>query len=207
MTIRNKYININDKINFVNLKTYINARTYKDMNLLKEKVKRQLYKNKGTIINNSTGFKAKITNITINKILHPTSHFKAFNTRYIDNLNAAYYLDLLFKNAIYVDTLKPMKQKATNINEIGYHHFVAPLKMNGQCYKAIITVKERINSKTLYVVSVNLFMFNYAKKDISAKELIDNINIWNYDLQSYNHYSYNDFVTEDVEYNYLWLIA
>ena len=207
MNIRNKYININEKINFINSKKYINARTYKDMNLLKEKVKNQLYKNKGIIINTSTGFKAKITNVTINKILHPTPHFKVFNTRYIDNLNAAYYLDQLFKNAVYIDTLKPMKQKPNNINEIGYHHFVAPLKMNGQCYKALITVKERINSKILYVVSVNLFMFNYSEKDILVKELIENINIWNYDLKDYNHYSYSDFVAENIDNSYTWLIA
>ncbi len=207
MKIRNKNININDKIPFIYVENYINARTYGDMNLLKEKVKNKLYNCKGVIINYPTGFSAKITNITINKIIYPTSHFKAFNTKYIDNLNASYYLKYLFKNAIYIDTLKPMKQKTNNQNEIGYHHFVAPIKMNGKCYKALITVKERINSKILYVVSVNLFKFNYKKNDISVKTLINNIDIWNYDLKNYNHYTYNDFVAENIDGDYIWLIA
>ena len=79
--------------------------------------------------------------------------------------------------------------------------------MNGKCYKALITVKERINSKILYVVSVNLFKFNYKKNDISVKTLINNIDIWNYDLKNYNHYTYNDFVAENIDGDYIWLIA
>ena len=51
MKIRNKNININDKIPFIYVENYINARTYGDMNLLKEKVKNKLYNCKGVIIN------------------------------------------------------------------------------------------------------------------------------------------------------------
>ena len=79
--------------------------------------------------------------------------------------------------------------------------------MNGQCYKAYITVKEKINSKILYVVSVTIFSFDCLKDNITVKELINNVNIWNYDLQKYNHYSHRDFVAEYMEYNDIWLIA
>ena len=112
----------------------------------------------------------------------------------------------LFENAVYLDTLKPMKNKVHNINEKGYHHFVSPLKMNGECYKAYITVREKVNSKILYVVSVKLFKFDYKLSTISVKELIDNTSIWNYDLNSYNYYSYSDFVAESINYNYVWVI-
>lgn len=205
--IRNKYIDINDKMKFIKSKDYINVKTYKDIKLLINKVKNILYDNKGLIMNKATGYTAKITNKTINKIIHPKTNFKVFNSRYIDNLNASCYLKVLFENAIYIDTLKPMKQKANNPSEIGYHHFVAPLKMNNKCYKALITVKERINSKTLYIVSVQIFTFNYFKNSILVKELINNIDIWNYDLQDYNHYDYNNFVAETIENELIWIIT
>lgn len=207
MNIKNQYIDINDKIPFIISKNYINAKTYKEIKILQNKVINILYQSKGITINKATGYSAKITNITINKIIHPKPHFKPLNTNYIDNLNAACNLNVLFQNAIYIDTLKPMKQKQNNPNEVGYHHFVAPLKMNGQCYKAYITVKEKINSKILYVVSVTIFSFDCLKDNITVKELINNVNIWNYDLQKYNHYSHRDFVAEYMEYNDIWLIA
>ena len=106
-----------------------------------------------------------------------------------------------------MDTLKPMKNKVNNANELGYHHFVAPLKMNGECYKAFITVREKINSKILYVISVKLFKFDYKFETISVKELIDNTSIWNYDLNSYNYYSYSNFVAEGLtHYSPIWII-
>ena len=43
MKIRNKNININDKISFIYVENYINARTYSEMNSLKGKVKNKLY--------------------------------------------------------------------------------------------------------------------------------------------------------------------
>lgn len=79
--------------------------------------------------------------------------------------------------------------------------------MNNKCYKALITVKERINSKTLYVVSVQIFTFNYFKNSILVKELINNIDIWNYDLQDYNHYDYNNFVAKTIENELIWIIT
>ena len=99
-----------------------------------------------------------------------------------------------------------MKNKVHNVNEKDYHHFVSPLKMNGECYKAYITVREKVNSKILYVVSVKLFKFDYKLDIISVKELIDNTSIWNYDLNAYNYYSYSNFVAESINYNYVWII-
>ena len=110
----------------------------------------------------------------------------------------------LFSVAVYIDTLKSMKENS--INEKGYHHFVAPLKMRGFCYKAYIIVKQKQNSNILYVVSVVLFKFNYSLDFINVKNLIDNTSIWNYDLSDYNYYSYADFVAENLEYDYVWLV-
>lgn len=113
----------------------------------------------------------------------------------------------MFNNAIYIDTLKPMKSKKQSEREKGYHHFVAPLKMNNCCYKAYITVKERNNSNVLYVVSVILFQFDYSQKSITARDLIDNTSIWNYDLNGYNYYSYADFIAESFNYDYMCLVS
>ena len=208
--LRNKNINIDTKVPFIKAK-YFEVNTYKDTYILRNTVQAKLNNNKGLISNKATGLIAKITRKTIDKIIHPTTNPDTFNKFYIDNLNAACYLKTLFENAVYLDTLKPMKGKANNVNELGYHHFVVPLKMKGECYKAFITVREKVNSKILYVVSVKLFKFNYLLDSISVKELIDNISIWNYDLNDYNYYSYSDFVAESFEYgfdyNYSWVIS
>ncbi len=205
--IRNKNININTEIDFIKNNHYCNASTYNDITVLRNNVQNILNHSKGIVINKATGYKAKITNTTLHKIIHPSSHFNVFSKKYIDDLNAACYLKELFENAVYLDTLKPMKNKVNNVNELGYHHFVAPLKMNDECYKAYITVREKVNSKILYVVSVKLFKFDYKLSTISVKELIDNTNIWNYALNDYNYYSYSDFVAESINYNYIWIIS
>ncbi len=205
--IRNKNINIDTEISFTENNKYYNVKTYNDITTLRNNVQEVLNDKKGIINNKATGFKAKITNATVHKILHPSSHFNVFATKYIDDLNAACYLKELFENAVYLDTLKPMKGKMNSVTEKGYHHFVAPLKMNGECYKAYITVREKVNSKILYVVSVKLFKFDYKLDTISVKELIDNTSIWNYDLSAYNYYSYSNFVAENMNYQYIWMIS
>ena len=210
--LRNKNININTKINFIENLKYFEVNTYCEVKQLRHLVEEKLNKDKGPVQNKATGFNAIITRETIQKIIHQTSKskFNSLTIRYIDNLNAAYYLKELFENAVYIDTLNPMKGKVNNVNELGYHHFVAPLKRQGECYKAFITVREKVNSKILYVVSVKLFKFNYLLNSISAKDLIDNTSIWNYDLNDYNYYIYSDFVAESFDYrfdyNYIWLI-
>ena len=205
--LRNKYINLNTKINIIENNNYIKVNTYWDLKLLRATVKNKLNLNRGIFVNNATGICARITKETVNKIIFPKSKFNLFNKRYIDNLNAATHLTHLFNNAVYIDTLKPMKNKSNSVIEKGYHHFVAPLKMNNCCFKAYITVKERHNSNVLYVVSVILFQFDYSLMSITAKELIDNTSIWNYDLNGYNYYSYTDFIAESFDYDYVWLMS
>ena len=205
--LRNKFIDLNTKINFVKNNNYLNVNTYNDVKILRDVVKNDLDLNRGIIVNMATGICAKITKETVNKIIFPKYKFNYFNKRYVDNLNAARLLKELFCTAIYIDTLKPMKNKSNSINEKGYHHFVAPLKMNSNCYKAYITVKQKRNSNILYVVSVVLFKFDYSLDFITAKDLIDNTSIWNYELNDYNYYSYADFIAEDFKYNYVWLIS
>lgn len=207
--IRNKNINIDTEISFTENNKYYNVKTYSDISKLRNNIQNKLKNNKGLIINTATGFKAKITKETIKKIIYPTAkdNFNALRKKYIDDLNAACYLKELFENAVYLDTLKPMKGKMNSVTEKGYHHFVAPLKMNGECYKAYITVREKVNSKILYVVSVKLFKFDYKLDTISVKELIDNTSIWNYDLSAYNYYSYSNFVAENMNYQYIWMIS
>ena len=202
--LRNKFIDLNTKINFIKNNNYLNVNTYSDVIFLRDKVKNDLNLNRGIVVNMTTGLCAKITKETVNKIIFPKYKFNFFSRKYIDNLNAALFLKELFSVAVYIDTLKSMKENS--INEKGYHHFVAPLKMRGFCYKAYITVKQKQNSNILYVVSVVLFKFNYSLDFINVKNLIDNTSIWNYDLSDYNYYSYADFVAENLEYDYVWLV-
>ncbi len=202
--LRNKFIDLNTKINFIKNNNYLNVNTYSDVIFLRDKVKNDLNLNRGIVVNMATGLCAKITKETVNKIIFPKYKFNFFSRKYIDNLNAALFLKELFSVAVYIDTLKSMKENS--INEKGYHHFVAPLKMRGFCYKAYITVKQKQNSNILYVVSVVLFKFNYSLDFINVKNLIDNTSIWNYDLSDYNYYSYADFVAENLEYDYVWLV-
>ena len=121
---------------------------------------------------------------------------------YIDNLNAACNLREIFENAIYVDTLKPMKTKKNNCNELGYLHFVCPIIMNNKCYKALITVREKVASKTLYIISVELFKTKTFNDDkMLVKDLFQNIKLWNYDNQNYDCYDNHDYICDDYVYN------
>lgn len=205
--LRNKFISLQTKIKFININNYLGVIKYKDLSKLRDITKRELNLNKGDVFNKATGICAKITKETVNKIIFPTNGFNGFNKKYIDNLNASRYLKELFYNAVYIDTLKPMKNKSNSTVEKGYHHFVSPLKMNKCYYKAYIMVKQKQNSNILYVVSVVLFKFNYSLNSVIVKDLIDNTSIWNYDLNIYNHYSYADFVSESFDYNCSWLIS
>ena len=62
----------------------------------------------------------------------------------------------LFENALYIDTLAPMKNKNQNPNELGYHHFIAPIVIEGNIYRVLITGKEKINSKILYSLNIEI---------------------------------------------------
>lgn len=83
--LRNKYINLNTKINFIENNNYIKASTYQDLKLLRAIVRNNLNLSRGIIVNNATGICARITKETVNKIIFPKSKFNFFNKRYIDN--------------------------------------------------------------------------------------------------------------------------
>ena len=196
LELRNSYITLEDKISFVIADLYINCKSKKEVVLLRKKVKNKLIQNKGFILNKATGYCAKITNDTIKKILFPSTKLNPFKYGYITNLNAALYLDSLFENAIYIDTLKPMKGKENNKNELGYHHFVSPLFMNNEMYRVLITVRQKVNSNILYIVSAKLFNF-YDICDchkIKVSSLINGIKIWNYEFYDYLVYDETDFI-------------
>jgi len=182
--INNDYINVY-RNNINNLKK------------LRNKVKKSLVADKGVIINKITGYKAKITNVTINKILYPAPKFDVYDIRYINNLNAAVSLKTLFERAVYIDTLKPMKNKTRNMNEIGYHHFVSPIIMNGMFYRVLLTTREKVNSNILYIVSAEIYDESYIiKKQINVEDLVREIKIWNYELEKYLIYNFDDIVSE-----------
>lgn len=62
----------------------------------------------------------------------------------------------LFKKAVYVDSIPPQKGKNQNPSYKEFHHFVAPLFMNGGEYRALITAREKVKSNTLYVLKVEV---------------------------------------------------
>ena len=172
--------------------------------------KNNLKKIKGVYKNLSTGYSATITSETIGKILRPNPRVDWNSSKYNSNLYIANYLPVLFEKAIYVDTLAPMKNKKANSNELGYHHFVAPISINGIHYRIIITARQKKNSDVLYVVSIESVLFhpNIYQNDykdtydisyrISIKELMENIKIWNYDLEDYLIYTIEDFVCSNT---------
>ena len=112
--LRNKFIDLNTKINFIKNNNYLNVNTYSDVIFLRDKVKNDLNLNRGIVVNMATGLCAKITNETVNKIIFPKYKFNFFSRKYIDNLNAALFLKELFSVAVYIDTLKPMKENSIN---------------------------------------------------------------------------------------------
>ena len=158
--LRNKNIDIDTKINFIENLKYFEVNTYREVKQLRHLVAEKLNKDKGIVSNKATGFNAIITRETIQKIIHPTSKskFNSLTLRYIDNLNAACYLKELFENAVYIDTLKPMKAKINNVNELGYHHFVAPLKMKGEYVIRHLLLLEKKSILRFYMLSLSDFL-------------------------------------------------
>ncbi len=63
--LRNKYINLNTKINFIENNNYINVSTYRALKLLRTKVRNILNLNRGIVVNNATGICARITKETV----------------------------------------------------------------------------------------------------------------------------------------------
>lgn len=196
--IRND-LKLNDYVRIVKINNYIKVLNYQKKNLetLRNNFKQYINQNRQLILNKSTLYSAKITSKTLNKIIYPAPYFNHYSTDYIDNLNAACHLKELFENAVYVDTIKPMKKKKYNYNELGYLHFVCPILMNNKYYKALITVKEKVVSKILYIVSVELFEIKQLNSDkILVKDLFKNIKLWNYDDENYDIYNNRDYICD-----------
>lgn len=163
---------------------------------------------RGTYENKATGYKADIIGETIGKIISPSRNksFNRWSKKYIDNLNAATQLPELFENAVYVDTKGNQKAKKANQQIQGYHHFVAPVYMDGNEYRVRIVARDKKNSDTLYIVETEIMpikngssvgrpkasQFVSVPSDISIPELVNGVKIYDYNMQKNDIYNQND---------------
>lgn len=163
---------------------------------------------RGTYENKATGYKADINRVTIGKILNPSggNGFNRWSKKYIDNLNAATQLPELFENAVYIDTKGNQKAKKANQQIQGYHHFVAPIYMDGKEYRARIVAREKQNSDVLYIVETEIMPIKNGSSgsrskasyfvsvpfDISIPELVNGVKIYDYNMQKNDIYNHND---------------
>lgn len=163
---------------------------------------------RGTYENKATGYKADINRVTIGKILNPSggNGFNRWSKKYIDNLNAATQLPELFENAVYVDTKENQKSKKANQQIQGYHHFVAPIYMDGKEYRVRIVAREKQNSDVLYIVETEIMPIKNGSSgsrskasyfvsvpfDISIPELVNGVKIYDYNMQKNDIYNHND---------------
>lgn len=206
-SLKNENITPDTKIPFVQHTSYKNVKrgNNKDLKELQDRVKNL---ERGTYENKATGYKADINAKTLNKIINPTHSpkFSPWVGNYIENLNAAIYLPELFENAVYLDTKEPQKLKNEGKQIKGYHHFIAPIYMNGREYRVRIVAREKQNSDVLYIVDTELFPMkngaavpnnqngnSYATPlDISIPELINGVKIYDYDMQINDVYTQKD---------------
>ena len=209
--LRNKNLNSNSRIPIVNSNEKVVTTSQNSIRLqndFKNNVKTGVYKNK------ATGYETSIDSDTKGKILRPNGIKTATTTQdYILRMISANNLPTLFENAVYIDTLKPMKNKASNPNELGYHHFLAPIYIDGTFYRALITGKEKQNSKKLYSLNVEILtqkngstplanansgyqLSGILPTDMSISDLVKGVNIFNYDTGQYQ--TYND---TDIKYS------
>lgn len=212
-SLKNKNITPQTRIPYVNHSSYMSVRKndYKALNTLQDKVRNL---KRGTYENKATGYRADINGITIGKIISPKPQFYPWVGNYIENLNAAMYLPELFQNAVYVDTKPPQKKKNKGKQIQGYHHFIAPIRMDGKNYRTRIVAREKKNSDTLYIVETEIMTIKNgapgASKnlttlpgqkprnsvglpfDISIPELINGVKIYDYDTQKNDVYTQKD---------------
>ena len=203
---RNINLKSDSKIKYVENKDYKNV-TRGDsaaLDTLRDKVKKLPRKD---IKNRATGYFAKINSKTVNKILNPSQQFDEYGIRYLDNLNAAAVLPQLFENAVYLDSKGNQKQKNANKPLLNYHHFIAPLVMNGETYRVRIVAREAEHSDTLYIVEASVIknqkgwqvpnvkngnVIANLPVDISVSDLVNGVKIKNYTTGNYDVYSGND---------------
>ena len=207
-SLKNKNLDIDSRIPFTHLRNYINVSKgdSASLNKLEDAVKGI---KRGTYVNKATEYMADINRETINKALHPKSgKMNNFSTRYIDNLNAMQVLPELFREAVYIDSKPPQKSKNKGKAIQNYHHFVAPLYMNNDEYRALITAREKTNSNTLYVLRVEVLPIKKRQSvgssanavsllrglpfDISVADLVNGVNIYDYSNQSAKSYGIQD---------------
>lgn len=211
-SLRNKNITEDTEIPYVVNDSYITVQKNNKIALaeLQDRVKNLP---RGTYENKATGYKADINRTTIGKILNPTNnngHVK-WSKKYINNLNAATQLPELFKNAVYVDTKENQKSKNTGKEILGYHHFIAPIYMNGEEYRVRIVAREKEKSDTLYIVETEILplkdgvrmaagqmppTLGATPSTITIPDLIKDVKIYNYDTQENQEYT-----PEDIRYH------
>ncbi len=185
----NKYLE-NSKLNIIILPKYYNVLNRQDLNELKELVKIKIKNLKYPLINKSTGYKININSKSIGKILYPAPYFNPFIKDYIINLNASLIIDELYYNAIYVGSLKEMKNnKANNI----YHHFISPLRIANKIYKVFIT----IYNSSLYSISLE-FLKTANDSKINVKDLVNNTEIYNYQIKNYELININTMRSQHI---------
>ena len=149
--LKNKNLNAQSQIPVVISKEKViatNKNSQRLQNDFKNNVKNGEYTNK------ATGYVADINVKTKRKIIFPKANVDKSNKTYILRMISANNLPQLFENAVYIDTLPKMKNKTTG--EIGYHHFVAPIEIDGNLYRVLITGKEKQNSNKLYSLDIEV---------------------------------------------------
>ena len=207
-SLKNKNLDIDSRIPFTHLNDYINVSKgdSASLNKLEDAVKGI---KRGTYVNKATEYRADINSTTIKKAIYPTNgNFNKFSIKHINNLNAIRVLSKLFEEAVYVDSKPPQKSKNKGKAIQDYHHFVAPLYMNNDEYRALITAREKTNSNTLYVLRVEVLQTkkatsaaaqqnavshsNRLPSDISVADLVNGVNIYDYANQSAKSYGIQD---------------
>ena len=205
-SLSNKNITKDTKIPYVENQNYINVP--KNDNVTLEKLRNEVRNLKrGAYENKATGYKADIKRETIGKIITPKpGKFNPWVGNYIENLNAAVKLPELFEKAVYIDSKPPQKAKNAGKQIKDFHHFVAPIRMNGEDYRVMITAREKQNSDTLYIVKTELMQIKRGSQtggqkptvsfgnplDISIPDLVNGVNIYDYDTQKNVTYSEAD---------------
>lgn len=209
-SLKNANLTIKSKIPFTTLDGYIAVA--QDDNVALDSLESAVQGIKrGTYTNDATGYSAKITGDTINKAIRPARiNGTEFTEEHIRNLNAMIKLPELFKKAVYVDSKPPQKVKNQKKAIKEYHHFVAPVLIGNDTYRALITAREKINSNTLYVLQVEVLPMKKrhtpstaqqkaggsrllsVPSNISIPELVKDVKIYNYDTGITDIYSGKD---------------
>lgn len=219
-SLKNKNLTIKSLIPFTTLDNYIAVAQNDSVALGNLESAVQGLK-RGAYTNDATGYSAKITGDTINKAIRPARiSGTEYTEDHIRNLNAMIKLPELFKKAVYVDSKPPQKVKNQKKAVKEYHHFVAPVLIGNDTYRALITAREKINSNTLYVLQVEVLPMKKrhtlstaqqkaggsrllsVPSNVSIPELVKDVKIYNYDTGITDVYSGKDikFSLKDSEY-------